>query len=99
MSMATSKVTFTLDEGTVSRLQEAAAQLAKPKSQIVRDAILEFYDRIGRLSERERLGMLRAFDELVPKIPARSAARIDQELVEVRKARKAGGRRTVGQKK
>jgi hypothetical protein len=94
--MATSKVTFTLDEGTVSRLQDAAARLAKPKSQIVREAILEFHDRIGRLSERERLGMLRAFDEVVPRIPARSAASTDRELAEVRKSRKTSGRRGAG---
>ncbi len=95
-SMATSKVTFTLDEGTVNRLQDASARLAKPKSEIVREAILEFYDRIGRLSERERLGMLRAFDELVPKIPPRSAKAADHELSAVRKSRKMGGRRTAG---
>jgi hypothetical protein len=96
MSMATSKVTFTLDENTVSRLQDASARLAKPKSEIVREAILEFYDRIGRLSERERVGMLRAFDELVPKIPSRSAVQVDHELSAVRKARKMGGRRSAG---
>lgn len=93
--MATSKVTFTLDESTVRRLQDASARLAKPKSEIVREAILEFYDRIGRLSERERVGMLRTFDELVPKIPSRSAAEVDHELSAIRKARKMGGRRTA----
>ncbi|HEY3937197.1 MAG TPA: ribbon-helix-helix protein, CopG family [Bryobacteraceae bacterium] len=93
--MATSKVTFTLDERTVERLQEASTRLVKPKSEIVREAILEFYDRIGRLSERERAGMLRAFDELVPKIPARSAREVDHELSEVRRARKTAQRRTA----
>lgn len=93
--MATIKVTFTLDEVAVSRLQEAAARLALPKSEIVREAIIEFYERIGRLSERERLGMLRAFDELVPKIPARPARDAKRELAEIRKARRAGGRRTI----
>ena len=94
-SMATSKVTFTLDDATVNRLQQASARLAMPKSKIIREAILEFYDRIGRLSEHERIGMLRAFDELVPKIPVRSATEVDRELAEVRKARKMGGRRTA----
>ena len=99
MSMALSKVTFTLDEATVRRLQEASARLAKPKSEIVREAILEFYDRIGRLSERERVGMLRAFDELVPKIPPRSAREVDHELLTIRRARKMGARRPAGPKK
>jgi ribbon-helix-helix CopG family protein len=94
--MASSKLTFTLDESTVSRLQDAASRLAKPKSEIVREAILEFYDRIGRLSERERVSMLRAFDEFVPKIPSRSASKVDHELSIIRKARKVGGSRTAG---
>jgi hypothetical protein len=93
--MATSKVTFTLDESTVNRLQDASIRLAKPKSEIVREAIQDFYDRMGCLSERERIGMLRAFDEFVPKIPARSALDVDRELSAIRKARKQGGRRTA----
>ena len=95
MSMASVKVTFTLDQATVDRLQDAATRLARPKSEVVRDAILDYYERIGRLSERERLGMLRAFDELVPRIPARSRAAVESELAEIRRARKSGGRRSI----
>jgi hypothetical protein len=87
------KVTFTLDEASIHRLQDAAARLSLPKSQIVREAILDFHDRIGQLSERERAGMLRAFDELVPRIPVRSVSKVDLEIAEVRSARRAGGRR------
>lgn len=94
IDMATTKVTFTLDNTAVARLQEAAERLALPKSEIVREAILEFYDRIGRLSERERLKMLRAFDELVPKIPPRPARDVARELTGIRRARRSGGRRT-----
>jgi predicted nucleic acid-binding protein len=57
--MASTKVTFTLDQATMARLEEAAARLAMPKSQVVREAILEYCDRIGWLSERERLSLLR----------------------------------------
>ena len=39
-----------------------------PKSEVVREAILEFH-RIGRLGEPTAL--LRVFDDLVPKIPPR----------------------------
>ena len=91
--MATTKVTFTLDQATISRLKEAATRLTMPKSEVVRAAIAEYYDRIGRLSDSERLRMLRAFDELVPRIPARSAAEVDRELRSIRRARTAGGRR------
>lgn len=93
--MATTKVTFTLDRIAIDRLQDAAERLAVTKSEIVREAIVEFHDRIGRLSERERFRMLSAFDELVPRIPERGATAVDQELAEVRRARKTGGRRHV----
>ncbi len=77
----------------MDRLQDAAERLAMAKSEVVREAIMEFHDRIGRLSDRERSKMLKAFDELVPRIPKRSAAEVDAELAEVRRARKAAGRR------
>jgi predicted DNA-binding protein len=93
--MALEKVTFTLDDATVSRLQHAADQLSLPKSQVVREAILEFYERLGKLSERERANKLRAFDKFVPEIPARSAEEVDLELSEIRNARRAGGRHSA----
>lgn len=92
--MATIKVTFTLDQTTAQILQNTADRLSRTKSDIVREAIMEFHDRLGRLSGRERLAMLRIFDEVVPKIPERSAGAVDRELEEIREARKAGGRRT-----
>ena len=91
--MATVKVTFTLDELTIARLTEAAARLAIPKSEVVREAIQEFHQRIGRLSERERLRLLAAFDELVPRIPARDVLEVEREIQAVRQARRRGGRR------
>jgi hypothetical protein len=96
--MALTKVTFTLDEPTVSRLQDAADRLALPKSQVVREAILDFYDRLGKLSERERLGKLHAFDKLILDIPSRPAEDVDRELSEIRHARRAGGRQNSGRR-
>jgi len=93
--MANTKVTFTLDRISIDRLQDAAERLTLTKSEIIREAIVEFHDRIGRLSERERFKMLSAFDELVPQIPDRSATAVDQELADMRRARKTGGRRHV----
>lgn len=92
--MAASKVTFTLDDTTLRRLRDAAERLGKPQSAVVREAIQDFHDRIGKLSEQERLRALRAFDELVPKIPRRPLSQVVQELKEVRRARRAGGRRS-----
>ena len=99
MSMATTKVTFTLDDATVTRIEQAASSLALPKSQVVREAVAEFSERIGRLSERERLNLLRTFDELVPRIPERDVRQVDRELKVIRLARRSGGRRTLAKRK
>ncbi|MCC6858090.1 MAG: ribbon-helix-helix protein, CopG family [Bryobacterales bacterium] len=91
--MASVKVTFTLDEATVRRLSDAAERLAKSKSEVVREAIEDYHTRIGRLSERERIRMLRLFDELVPQLSSRPAGEVRKELRELRRARRSGGRR------
>lgn len=87
------KVTFTLDDQTVSRLRQAAARLNRPQSQVVRDAVRDYADRVGRLSEHERLRMLSALDAIVKRKPTRSTADVDRELRELRAARQGGGRR------
>jgi|SRR5580700_1736788 hypothetical protein len=97
--MAAIKVTFTLDQATTTRLQEAAQRLALPKSEVVREAILEFYEKIGRLNESERLRMLRTFDEVVPRIPSRSLGEVEQELEGIRRAHRSGGRRSRAERK
>jgi hypothetical protein len=86
------KMTFTLDETTVAQLRQAAARLQQPQSAIVREAVQDYAQRIGRLSELERLRLLRVFDEVVPKIPRRAARSTDAELAAVRQARRQGGR-------
>ncbi|MDA2939132.1 ribbon-helix-helix protein, CopG family [Acidobacteria bacterium AH-259-A15] len=88
------KLTVTLDDDTVRRLRQTAECLGKPKSHIVREAIHDYSERIGRLSERERLRLLKAFDELVPAIPERPVSEVQKELREIRRARRGGGRRS-----
>lgn len=97
--MASIKVTFTLDSKTIERLANAADRLAVPKSEVVREAIAEFHDRLGRLSERERTALLRTFDEVVPRIAPRSAKNVRRELAAIRQARRSGGRRTSADQK
>ena len=92
--MATTKVTFTLDAETINRLERASERLSKPKSQVIREAVQEYYERIGRLSESERLRMLRVLDEIMARPPSRPAKDVDRELREIRRARRSGGRRT-----
>ena len=87
------KVTFTLDEETVARLRQASVRLNKPQSRVVREAVHDYADRVGRLSERERLQMLSALDAILSRTPTRSTAAVERELREIRRARRAGGRR------
>ena len=93
--MAATKVTFTLDRATVALLRRAAQRLSKSRSEIVREAIRDYSDRIGKLSERERLRMLEIFDDVVPRIPTRPLSEVEDELKEVRSARRGGGRRSA----
>jgi predicted transcriptional regulator len=94
--MAKSKVTFTLDPETVARLRLAAERMALPKSAVVREAIRDFAERAGRLTELERRRLLAAFDRFVPAIPRRPAREVSRELAELRRARRAGGRARGG---
>jgi Ribbon-helix-helix protein, copG family len=87
------KVTFTFDDQTVSRLRRAAARLHMPQSQVVREAIADYADRVGRLSDRERLRLLAALDRIAQRRPTRPAAEVDEELRAIRMARRRGGRR------
>lgn len=94
--MATIKVTFTLDAETIARLRTTAERLGLPKSGVVREAIRELSGRAERLSDSERRRMLEAFDRLVPAIPSRPRRDVNRELAELRRARRAAGRRTGG---
>ncbi len=92
--MAAVKVTFSLNAETVGMLNDAATLLSKPKSEVVRDAIQDYYARVDRLSEAERIRMLAALDKLVSEPSSRSAEEVDQEIREIRESRQSGGRRT-----
>lgn len=87
------KVTYTLDDETVQRIRRAATRLGKPQSQVVREAVKDYEARSDRLSDEERARMLAALDELLPTIPKRTQSDVDAELAEIRRARRAGGRK------
>ena len=87
------KVTFTLDAETVARLRRTAARLSRPQSQVVREAIRDYDERSGKLSEEERRRLLEAFDRLVPAIRPRPAREVEAELREIRASRRAGSLR------
>jgi hypothetical protein len=92
--MGTTKMTFTLDDDTAARIDRTAARLGTSKSGVVREAVREYSARVGRLSDEERRRILDVFDDVTPRIPARPAADADREIAAVRRARRAGGRRT-----
>jgi len=86
------KMTFTLDDETVSVLRKTTERMAKPQSAIVREAIREYGARAGRLSEDERRRMLRSIDAVLSQPASRTAAAVERELRAVRLARRRGGR-------
>jgi predicted DNA-binding protein len=86
------KMTFTVDEATATRLNRIATRLAKPKSEVVREAIREYDARSDRLSDAERVRMLRVVDEIMKRPPTRSRSQADREIAEIRRARRSGGR-------
>ena len=51
-------------------LRKSAQRLRRPLSAVVREAIRDYSDRIGNLSEEERRRMLEIFDRMVPRIPS-----------------------------
>lgn len=92
--MASTKVTFTLDDQTVARIEQTAARLGIPKSGVVREAVRECAARADRLTEEERLRRLAIWDEILAKPPTRPQEEVDREIEEIRQARRGGGRRT-----
>lgn len=86
------KVTFTLDEPTVTYLDRTAQRLGLPKSQVVREAIRVYGEQALRLSPEERDRMLEVFDQVTPDIPQRPRSDVERELEDLRESRRRGGR-------
>jgi Arc/MetJ-type ribon-helix-helix transcriptional regulator len=87
------RVTFSLDDETVAQIRQTAARLGKAQSHVVREAVAEYAERAGRLSDRERQHALSVLERLRGATPTRPAADVDQELQAIRAARRTGGRR------
>jgi hypothetical protein len=88
------KVTFTVDEQTVTTLKRIAERMKKPQSVIFREAIQQYSEQADRLSSEERARLLAVMDRMKARKPTRTNADTDAELVEIRKSRRKGGRRT-----
>ena len=93
--MATVKMTFSLDEETARRLAHIADRLDMPKSQVVREAIVEYGARADQLSSSQRDRLLEAFDSLVSRIPNWPEREVKAELKAIRETRRRGGRASL----
>ena len=84
------KVTFSLDDETVQALKKAAQRTRKPQSLIVREAIFHYAAREELLSDAERERLLNVLQQIQRRPPTRSAADVDRELEDLRRARRTG---------
>ncbi|MEE2776139.1 MAG: ribbon-helix-helix protein, CopG family [Acidobacteriota bacterium] len=91
--MASLKMTFSIDEETARILGQTSERLGVSKSQVVREAVADYGERVGRLSERERRRLLTLLDEVLPAVPARPQDEVDAELQAIRAERRTAGRR------
>lgn len=87
------RITFSLDDATVAQIRQTAARLKTPQSHVVREAVADYAARTDRLSERERQQMMGVLERLRDAKPTRPAAEVDEEIRDIRSARRAGGRR------
>ncbi|MGH9535413.1 MAG: CopG family transcriptional regulator [Terriglobales bacterium] len=85
------KVTFTLDDATIARLERTARRLGVPKSAVVREAVLEYAARAGQLAGSEQARLLAAVDRIAHRPPTREQAQLDEELASLRAARRGAG--------
>lgn len=89
--MPSVKATFVLDRESARNLTLAAERTGKTKSAVVREAINEYSERAERLSDEERDRMLAAIDRIAAQPPTRPQSEVDDEIAELREARRLSG--------
>jgi predicted transcriptional regulator len=85
------KVTFTLDDATIARLERTARRLGVAKSAVVREAVLEYEARADQLVDSEQARLLAAVDRMARRAPTRTQEQLDEELASLRAARRGAG--------
>jgi metal-responsive CopG/Arc/MetJ family transcriptional regulator len=90
------KVTFTLDDETVETIRAIAARRQKPRSLVVREAVAAYARQEDKLDDAERARRLRVLDDLIARPRTRPPIEVDEELREIRRARRVGWRRPAG---
>jgi hypothetical protein len=86
------KVTYTLDDETVERVRKLAQRTRKPQSQIVREAVAHYAAREDKLTPEEREAKLAILKKYGAMLPDRPRQAVEQELRELREARREPGR-------
>lgn len=87
------KVTYTLDDDTVDRIEKAAARDRRPRSSVVREAVARYAAESERLGPEETRAQLRIVDAIADTPATRSARAVDAELRTLRESRRSGWRR------
>ena len=83
------KVTYTLDDETVNLIERAAARDRRPRSSVVREAVVRYAAEAERLSSDEVRAQLRILDAIAETPPTRSARAVDAELRALRESRRS----------
>jgi predicted DNA-binding protein len=86
------KMTFTIDEDTADTLRRISKRVDRPQSQVLREAIRHYEPHAGQLSAQERRARVELFDQVIDRIPKKSAKQVDSELRDIRSSRRQGWR-------
>ena len=89
------KLTFSLDEDTVTALRRVADRTNKPQSQVVREAIAQYAARDEVLPAEERERLLAVLQRIKHRPATRLPSAVRAELREIRRSRRAGWSRPV----
>ena len=84
------KMTFTIDEDTADTLRRISKRVDRPQSQVLREAIRHYEPHAGQLSGQERKARVQLFDRVIARIPESPAAKVDAEILDIRRSRRKG---------
>jgi hypothetical protein len=87
------KMTFTLDDDVVRTIRSLAARKGKPQSLVVREAVAAYARQEEKLGHEDRARKLRLLDDLKTRPRTRPRSQVEEELREIRRARRLGWRR------
>ena len=83
------KVTFTLDDATVTQLRRVSGQKKKPQSWVVREAVADYAAKSDMLTPEEKVRMLEALERFKRTPVTGTSADVDREMAEIRASRRA----------